>query len=313
MKSKLPSQLPHDWSSQSSIISKIPSLTGNRTRLAVLSDLHVSLDGQGSWKVYHRTIERFATALSSASKRDLDAVLIPGDLTRDGKKKQFEAVFAELEKVSVPFACVPGNHDFSGENCPRRENAISTFVDTCADEPFPFLCRINDIDIIGLNSMNTRDHGVESGTVSQSQIDQLNIIIKDTKNPIVMLHHPLTNSWRTDTALNPEHFRLTNARDVVKILLSHDVPLVVSGHVHWPLVGSAGPLREIVSPAVCSYPQAYLLIDVTPKGTTVSMNLLPDTDIQLCAYQNLCEDRPLDGLYTRTAESNYLSSLFFDS
>lgn len=312
MKTKLPSQLPCDWSSQSSIITKIPSLTGNRTRLAVLSDLHVSLDGQGSWKVYHRTIERFATALSSASERDIDGVLIPGDLTRDGEKKQFETVFDELENVSVPFACVPGNHDISGEDGPQRESAISAFVDTCADEPFPFLRRIGDIDIIGLNSMNIRDHDVESGAVSQSQIDQLNTVLEDAKNPIVMLHHPLSNSWGTDTALNPEQFRLTNAGDVVEILLSHDVPLVVSGHVHWPLLGSASQLREIISPAVCSYPQAYLLIDVTPIGTTVSMNLLPDTDIQLCAYQNLCKDQPLDGLYTRTAKSNYFSSLFFD-
>lgn len=312
MKTKLPSQLPHDWSSQSSIIAEIPSLTGNRTRLAVLSDLHVTLDGQGSWKVYDRTIERLATALSSASKRDIDGVLIPGDLTRDGKHKQFETVFDELEKVSVPFACVPGNHDVSGEDGTQQESAISTFVDTCADEPFPFLRRINDIDIIGLNSMNTRDHDVESGAVSQSQIDQLNTVIEDAKNPIVILHHPLTDSWGTDVALDPKQFRLTNARDVLDILLSHDIPLVVSGHVHWPLVGSAGQLREIVSPAVCSYPQAYLLIDVTPKGTTVSMNLLPDTDVQLCAYQKLCEDRPLDGLYTQTAKSNYLSSFFFD-
>jgi predicted MPP superfamily phosphohydrolase len=299
----------HDQSLHSSPIAKVPSLTGKRTRLAVVSDFHATPDGQGSWKRYHQTVDRLTTTLSLVSKQDVDVILVSGDLTRNDTQEEFDIVATELTKATCKCVCVPGNHDIPKCRVSRHKRAISTFAETFGDGAFPFVHRINDIDIIGLNSMDMRELDSGSQVVSKPQLNQLDNILENAINPIVLLHHPLTGSWESDTALNPEQFQLDNANDVLETLRSHDVPLVVSGHVHWPLLGSAGQLREIISPAVCSYPQAYLLIEVTPEGTTVNMNLLPDTDIQLSAYQNLCEHEPLDGLYAQTAKSDYLATL----
>ena len=301
---------PHDSPPHSSVLAELPSPVSAGTRVAVLSDMHVTRNDCGSWRLYHRTVDRLQTALSSASERNIDLIVVAGDLTRNGEDSEFSAVSAQLHTASAPVVCVPGNHDLPSPDNSRKQNAVSTFVNEYVGESFPFSCRFGDIDVIGLNSMDTTDHNVASGAISQSQLDHLDTALSSADSPIVVSHHPLTESWSAETSFSPDQFRLTNAPDVVQLLYEHDVSLVLSGHIHWPLVGSVGQLHEVVSPAVCSYPQAYLLIDITPTGTTVSMELLPNADIQLAAYRKLCEDRPLDGAYVQLAQSNYLSSLF---
>lgn len=309
MNQEPPGSFPHDSSLRSSVLAELPSLVGTDIRLAVLSDMHVTRDERGSWRLYHHTIERLRTALSSASEHNIDGIIITGDLTRNGGASEFSAVSAQLRTASVPTVCVPGNHDLPEMDKSRKQKAISTFVDEYVGKSFPFSRRFGDVEVVGLNSMDTADHDVASGAISQNQLDRLDATLSSVETPIVITHHPLTESWSAETPFSPDQFRLTNAPEVIQLLYKHEVSLVLSGHVHWPLVSSTGRLHEIVSPAVCSYPQAYLLIDITPNGTTVSMEPLPNADIQLAAYRKLCDDQPLDGAYVKIAQSDYLPSL----
>jgi Icc protein len=60
-------------------------VAGENTRLAVLADLHLSVDEEGTWRVSHRTVDRLEAAVESLNERDdLDAVLFVGDLVQSG-------------------------------------------------------------------------------------------------------------------------------------------------------------------------------------------------------------------------------------
>ena len=81
---------------------------------------------------------------------------------------------------------------------------------------------------------------------------------------------------------------------VTDVLAAHDIPLVVSGHVHWPTVVDIGKTRQVTAPAACSSLQAALLVHVEPRGTTISLLPLVGQEDLRRAYQRARQsgDRP---------------------
>jgi len=53
---------------------------------------------------------------------------------------------------------------------------------------------------------------------------------------------------------------------------------------HIPLAARQGDLREIMALTTCSFPQAYLLVDVGPDGTTVRFVPLTEYERSRDAY-----------------------------
>jgi Icc protein len=62
----------------------------------------------------------------------------------------------------------------------------------------------------------------------------------------------------------------------VDLLNDHDVPLVLTGHLHMPSAARQGSVLELMVPTTCSFPQSYYVVDVGPDGTDVRM--VPCTD-----------------------------------
>jgi len=277
---------------------------GERTKLAVLSDAHVTLSEHGTWKQYHRTPERFETALARATSYDIDTVVLAGDLSKADRSTEFSYFGECLSSIAVPSVAVPGNHDVIGSPA-GADRSLERFVDTFDDGELPFVRTVGGVDLIGLNSTHVV-RGTTNGCVPETQLDWLETTLETATTPIVVLHYPVTRSWEDGTGFDAAEFRLGNAQELAALLDTHGVNLVVSGHVHWPLAGSIGTVREVVSPAICSFPQGFLLIDVTPAGTTVSMITLPGERIQREAYEELVHDPPLEG-YAQIADSPYLS------
>lgn len=78
------------------------------TRIAILSDLHLSVEESGTWRVSHRTAERLEAAVKSLSRlRDLDGVIFVGDLVQSGLRSEYEAFDRIVDELDAPFFALP--------------------------------------------------------------------------------------------------------------------------------------------------------------------------------------------------------------
>lgn len=132
--SSLSSSPDPDSSSSSFSVSSSLSTEGKDFNVAVLSDLHylspsLLREGSsllGSKMAYGESSDILDMVLTRTGKRHPTALLIAGDLTKDGEKIGHEEVSAKLLKFekdySVPVYVIPGNHDI---NAPAKDSSIS--------------------------------------------------------------------------------------------------------------------------------------------------------------------------------------------
>lgn len=235
-----------------------------RTRVAVVSDPHVSTGARGTWKLYHRTRERFREAVAALGEYGVDAVAVSGDLTKDGEGADLDWTRAALDGLDLPVLPVPGNHDVKTEG-------IAGFERRFADGGYPVHRRVGDVDLVGVNTAMVADDGDDprTGTVSAAQLDRLDETLADLADPVVVAHHNLPGlNDRIGGDWEP-HSPVGNADALVETLARHDVPLHVSGHVHLLSLVGHGDVHGLIAPPLSSFPQAFLLLDIGPAGTTV--------------------------------------------
>ncbi|QLG63631.1 metallophosphoesterase family protein [Halorarum salinum] len=234
-------------------------------RLAVVSDPHVAGDERGTWKLFHRTRERFRATLADVEALGVDALVVPGDLTKDGEAENLDWTEAALDDVDVPVLAVPGNHDVKGF-------PVSAFEERFTEDGFPVRLRLDGLDVVGLNSAMCPDEGddPELDVVSEDQLEWLEATLPDATDPIVVTHHNLPgleahvggDGWAP-------HPPVGNADALAEVLSAHDVPLHLSGHVHLLSLTRPRGVRGLIAPSLASFPQSYLLLDVDATGTTV--------------------------------------------
>jgi len=253
------------------------------TRLAVVADPHVAdEDATGTWKVYHRSAQRFASALRNASAVDADAVVVPGDLTRDGRPGEFDRVDALLSGTDRPVVAVPGNHDVPKVTDDHETPSVSVFANRYGDGGFPAVREVGGLTLVGVNTAggDGRLTGTHEGGLTADQVARVDAALADAREAVVVGHHPLSGPANHVSPVPPTplHPPMESADDLVAVLDRHDVPLAVTGHNHWPSLSALGCAWELGAPGACSLPPSMLVLDVTPTGTTVSLVPLADRD-----------------------------------
>jgi hypothetical protein len=246
------------------------------TRVAVVSDPHVTPTGSGTWKVYHRTETRLRTAVSTIATLDVDGTVLLGDLTRDGRPEEYDVVDEILAELPNPWVSVPGNHDVPKHWDDYDAPTPVRFAARYAPDEFPFVHRIGGVDVVGLDSASGGPgldlYDSHEGFIPDAHLDWLKEHLADVTNPLVVLHHNLFHP-RQHTGQFPDgdFYQLRNADELAAVLAAHDVPLVLSGHIHWPATAVFDGVRELIAPATCSFPQAFFLLDIDREGTTVRL------------------------------------------
>jgi predicted phosphodiesterase len=249
-----------------------PAAAG-RTRIAVVSDVHLSTRETGSWKVFHRTESRLRRVVADLNDHDLDLVCFSGDLTENGAAPDFELVTDILTDLETPFVAVPGNHDAPKDFDEHEVPSMAEFERLYTPGGLPFHHRVGGVDLVGLNTAHASDGSLDDsheGTVCTDQRDWLDNTLPDLASPLVVGHHNLPGllddtggrAWRSS-------FPMREADAFADLLARHDVPLYLSGHLHIPAVAETMGVRELIAPAVCSFPQAYLVLEVDRTGTSV--------------------------------------------
>jgi Icc protein len=241
-------------------------------RFGVIADPHVTPSHEGTWKLYHRTEEHLETAFDRLATADVDHLVLAGDLTKNGSAAQYDRFDDLAAPFPAPQSAIPGNHDV-----PKRYNDTGglgpgAFADRYGADGFPWVREIGEVSLVGVNSAATRSGGLADtwgGRVSRAQLDRLDSLLPELSRPVLFVHHncgplpehPSDGPW--------ERFSLDNAAALLECCEHHGVSLIVSGHHHVPAVRKFGSVTEVMAPALCSFPNACLLLTVTATGTTI--------------------------------------------
>ncbi|MEO6694306.1 MAG: metallophosphoesterase [Ignavibacteria bacterium] len=255
-------------------------------KIAHISDTHISYVDDN----LHGT--RLVELLKDIEDKKCDHVIITGDLAENPKATDFQYIreilfyygLLDQNKMSV----VPGNHDIFGgaEKGPEGilfsltckninyeenlDNFIETFKETFPNNnSYPFLKIINNIAIIGINSIDrwSEDTNPEgsNGKISGRDLSKLNKILfsehlKD-KIIIVLIHHHLNKPVLHEDM--PGHslwlriinwkMKLYGRKKLIRFFKKHKVNLILNGHTHINEIYKINELT-VVNSSACLMP-----------------------------------------------------------
>ena len=309
----------------------------SRVNLAVMSDTHICLDKyvdekhakdnelighfneKGSKEIFSDIIEQvgegrhrteFYDAIFAKDpdsehnyvERDIDGLLLTGDLTEHGRKEEAEIFKAGLdslpEKLRKKTMLTMGNHDrypkdFSPRG-PKSDNSLVTdfYKDYVHGDDTTYAVELSEwasLIVVDSTTPSTTPLGI-----IQHRIDWIEdqIAARPDKAVIVACHHPLYHLTtvpplmqaylRSRSHFTPKH---ASVRTQMHDMLARypNVKLVVTGHYHGTVVdrfekASKGPLPDdaytthIQVPCTIEYPNAYRLITLSREEGGVSID-----------------------------------------
>jgi Icc protein len=264
----------------------------SRTTLAVLADPHLSTQEAGTSKLFEYTGPHLRAAVEDIANREVDAVLSVGDLTKDGEPWNYDAFDDIIADLEAPFYAVPGNHDVPKERDEHETISVEAFAERYAPGgELPFVVEVGDVPIVGVNSSGSADRLDEShdGEVTAEDVAWLDTTLPAYEDPILLTHFNLP-AMSEQLRVHRDHVEpemgippvLRDPEPFIDVLSEHEVPLMLTGHLHMPSTAKQAGVREVMAPTTCSYPQAYLLLDIGPDGTTVRQ--VPCTDQEGLRY-----------------------------
>ncbi|MEQ8825321.1 MAG: metallophosphoesterase [Filomicrobium sp.] len=309
--------------------------------LAHLSDLHMPRPGFASprhWTIkrslgyinWQRGRKRaFAREATDAIVADLlkkapDHIAVTGDLTNFGLPDELDdatkwlTALGPSSKVSV----VPGNHDIyvplrsdigtarwaeymrSDQYGASLTAAMNPLPPPGGDirDAFPYVRRMGNVALIGLNSSLPMPPFVAAGVLGQQQLDRLEDLLKQlAKNQLfrlIIVHHPPLKS------LAGYRRGLRDANQFADVLRRAGAELVLHGHNHTntsvttegpngpvPVIGiaAAGMVKNHKQPGALA---RYNLITINDAGT-------PNCQVHLTGYGLLSPNGPVVELENR--------------
>ena len=216
-------------------IVKAPADTGEFTpviRFIAASDTHIEtyLDTES-----HRILKmlRLGYAIAEADEEynGLDAVLVAGDLTDDGRKDQFNAFTAAVKsglQGDTRFLGVcAASHD--GNNMSRKE--VHDYYNTLTGNTADFHTVINGFHFIGLSASESDDVHYDDGQIAWLRAQLEEATAEDPDKPVFVMHHEHVRNTVYGSS-DFEGWGVTYFTDVL-----NDFPQAVdfSGHSHYPL------------------------------------------------------------------------------
>jgi 3',5'-cyclic AMP phosphodiesterase CpdA len=150
-----------------------------------------------------------------------DVVVVSGDLTTEGYRPEYKAWLAYAERIEAPLLTVPGNHDSRNVGYVHFEDLIG---------PRMWSRDVEGVRIVGVDSSEPDLNEGRIGRVHYPWITQE--FHDDAALKIFVLHHhllPIPGTGR-------ERSTVTDAGDLLEVLIHAGVDVVLSGHKHVPYV-----------------------------------------------------------------------------
>jgi 3',5'-cyclic AMP phosphodiesterase CpdA len=219
--------------------------------IAHISDLHFGTEDAGAAESLDRDLKAIVPSL----------LVVSGDLTQRGRRRQFEAAHEYLRRLPTPQLVIPGNHDIPLFDVVRRfASPLTRYCRHISEELNPCY-RDDQLVVLGLNT--ARSLTWKNGRISLDQIR----LAKETFEPvgssrfkILVTHHPfIPPPGQPEGAIQ----LVGRAKAALKILDDTGVDMLLAGHLHH---GYQADVRT-------HYPTTKRSMIVVQAGTAISNRL----------------------------------------
>ncbi|MCR8726239.1 phosphodiesterase [Frigidibacter sp. ROC022] len=216
------------------------------TAILQLSDTHVVPRGElvsgrlDTVAALSRLVERITDIRDQIGP--VDALLVTGDLTDDGRDKSYEQFKSLVAPLGLPTHVLTGNHD-------AREPMRAAFAETMPEfGPLNWTHRVGDVQMIGLDTLV---EGQGAGRLGEESLDFLRETLSQAAGAPVLLglHHP---PFFTGIGFM-DKIGLTDRDALCEILSDYRGPLrILCGHIHRMMVSDLAGHVAISAPAPAS-------------------------------------------------------------
>jgi 3',5'-cyclic AMP phosphodiesterase CpdA len=193
------------------------------TRIAHLSDVH-----------FGRTDPAQAEALGRVLEADrIEHAIITGDLTQEGRKREFEEAAAWMEALPMRVTAIPGNHDAPVRNLYRRfSDPWGRYEQYTGLEAEPLEAHDGYV-FAGANSARRMRPGLDwsKGSLTRRQTARVVRFFRGHQDEVKLVgfHHPVR---AIETAAKAGGAVVSGADRVVDALAEAKVDVMMTGHVH---------------------------------------------------------------------------------
>lgn len=233
-------------------------------RLAHISDIHFGCENAP------------AVAAVGAWLKDEapDAILVTGDITQSGRRREFQAARAWLETIPPPRVCTPGNHD-----TPYWDLIARLFWPFVRYDAFLGASGLEGLTVAGMAvvSINTARGAQPRANWSKGQIRRRDAMKAcaalegaGADLRVVICHHPLM-----EVTGGPMTGRVWGGVEASRILAEGSVDLILTGHVHMPFA-HALPFGD-----GCTYNVGASTLSMRERGCPAGFNLIEADEDQI--------------------------------
>ena len=248
---------------------------GNPYTIVHLSDIHV---GEGGFRR-----DKVLKCIEEVNDLSSDLILVTGDITYRGLYNEFEEAKILMEKFDQKPLVIMGNHD-------AFNMGYKTFEQFFGER----MIRYNDdsVFLVGVDSSQPDVNEGHIGRVFQEYIQENFLKASREKIKIFALHHhlvPVPNAGR-------ERDILTDAGDVLGMLIENDVKISFCGHRHVSWIWHVEDMHIIHTGTVSSprlrgmMDHSYLVARIEGEETSIFLKYIGKNEKKVRTF-NLNEDR----------------------
>ena len=239
--------------------------TSGSLKFVQLSDVHFLENGTNTtYKMTGETPRLLDDAINQINEqKDIDFVMITGDLIDKPFEKELKAVLPHLENLNYPWYFAFGNHDrciggYLGTDLYmsmiKKSNPNYKF-----DLPYYSFTPKKGYRVIVLDDIITNEVTTQ-GYIGQTQYEWLKKELDKAKGDTVLIfmHVPLIEPFPS-----PGH-RLRNSTAIMSLIESYNNPIgVFQGHYHAAKITQRDNVLYVNTPALATYPLAFRSVNVT--------------------------------------------------
>ena len=257
-------------------------------RFGIISDLHIALPetidkNPARFHLVEVSIPALENALSHLTSLDLDFLLLPGDLTKDGEKLNHQWLTKRLKDLPFPVYVIPGNHDVPSLQGTETEIAFADFPHYYrlfgyqnSQELYYTREILPEVQLIALNSNNFNAKGEQRGFLDKQQLSWLEKTLVEQKDKLILLtiHHNVIEHFPNQTN-HPlgNRYMLQDADSLLCILQKHNVKLIFTGHLHVQDIARRHDILEVCTGSLVSYPHPYRVVEINRNRQKIDVKI----------------------------------------
>ena len=256
-----------------SVMAGCTSRENETLKFAFLTDIHI-VPGSAN-------AENLALVVAEINSSDNELVVIAGDLSNAGSDDELYLVKSILDKLTLPYLIIPGNHETNWS-----ESGGRTITDIWGDDRF--IHEVNGYLLVGFNTgpyMKMSD-----GHVKQEDLQWLRNELESRRGKgrklISIAHYPLADG-------------LDNWFEVTDLLKEHNCLAAFCGHGHRLGLHNFDGILGIMGRALMqgNPPAAgYNIVEIRNDSIFVSEKLLGSVELNTVVSFNMNDPSVIDGL-----------------